>query len=547
MADRRRAGILAVLLLLAGGLALAVFPGPGAARLFGVGVLWWYCVVAAPLLAVVVTIVALPLTPLSIAAALSPVLISTLLARVFVGAPEAPLLVLAAALGPLLGALVGPPAARRDHVTAGLALASGGLLVWAGFLLAGDLAVVFGRPRWHGLGMAGAVGLMACFRVAGYLRAGVLAAVVVVLAAPVVVLAVRGLAPWEAWAALASRPALLFAERGPAASGGVVLRVGAVVELEEAHRVTALSRAVYRVVERDGETPAVREWQLAPGDALMLRPGDRLELAAGAHVRFEPGKRIPGVAVSGVAWADPVGRDRDVVVDVAAVALTLAAGAAALVAGRRTGRHTASRLAASVWLSVPAVLAVLAVCWGVYAADAAPELGLGAPPIAAFAAVPRLLPDELWPPVVLVAALGALAALFAASVSALGERILDLAGAGPEAVPGLRLAWAATIVAAAGLAIPRFDAWHALTLGWGLAASAVLAPALAGAGARPSHAGAITGAVVFAILAVGGGTLVPWAPAVAEYPALAAMPAAWAVTMALSGRLPARRAVRVSR
>jgi hypothetical protein len=545
MADRRRAGILAVLLLLAGGLALALLPGPAAARVFGVGLLWWCCAVVAPALALLATIVAQPMTPTSIAAAVSPVLVATLLARVFTGVPEAPLLVLAAAVAPLLGVLVGPPAVRRDHVTAGVALASAGLLVWAGCLLAGDLALAFEHPRWHGVGIAGAVGLTACLRAAGYLRASVLAGAVVVLAVPVVVLSARGLAPWQAWASLASRPALLFAERGPAASGGAVLRVGAVVDLDEAHRVTAMSRAVYRVVERDGEAPSVREWRLDPGDALILRPGDRLELAAGAHVRFEAGKRIPGAAVSGVAWADPVARDHDVVLNVAALALTLAAGAAALVAGKQAGgKVVTSRLAMWLGLSLPPALALLAVCWGVYAADATPELGLGAPPIAALAAVPGLLP---FPTAGLVAALAALAALFAASVSALGERIVNFAGPGPKATRGMRVSWAAMIVVAAGLALPRFDAWQALTWGWGLAAAVVLAPALAGANARASRAGAITGALVFAGLAVGGRVLVPWAPVVADYPALAAMPAAWAVAVALGGRLPARRAVRVSR
>ncbi len=545
MADRRRAGILAVVLLLAGGLVLALLPGPGAARVFGVGLLWWYCAVVAPALALLATITAKPMTPMSIAASVSPVVIATLLARVFVGAPAAPLLVLAAAVAPLLGVLVGPPAARRDHITAAVALASAGLLVWAGCLLAGDLALAFGRPRWHGVGIAGAVGLAACLRAAGCLRAGALTAAVVVLAVPVVMLGVHGLAPWQVWAALASRPALLFADRGPAASGGAVLRVGAVVDLDEAHRVTALSRAVYRVVERDGEALSVREWRLDPGDALMLRPGDRLELAAGAHVRFEAGKRIPGAAVSGVAWADPASRDRDVVLGVAAIIVTLAAGAAALVAGRRAGGTVvASRLMTWVGLSLPPALALLAVCWAVYAADATPELGLGAPPIAALAAVPGLLPV---PAVALVAALAALAALFAASVSALGERVLDLAGAGPETTRWLRLAWAATIVAAAGLALPRFDAWQALTWGWGLAAAALLAPALPSADARACRAGAIIGVLVFAGLAVGGRVLVPWAPVVADYPALAAMPAAWAVAAVLGGWLPARRALRVSR
>jgi hypothetical protein len=546
MADRRYAGILAVLLLLAGGLALAVLPGPGGARVFGVSLLWWYCVAVAPLLALLAAIVVLPMTPACMTASVSPVLVATLLARVFAGTPEAPLLILAAATAPLLGVLAGPPLGRRDRIAAAAGLASAGLLVWAGLLLAGDLAVALGRERWHGVGIAGAVGLVAGLRAADRLRAGLLAVGIVVLAAPVVVLTAQGFPPWQAWAVLASRPALLFAERGPAASEGTVLRVAATLDLDEPHRVTALSQAVYRVRERDGEAPAVREWQLNPGDALMLRPGDRLELAAGVRVRFEAGKRIPGASVSGVAWADPVDRDHAVVFDVAGVALTLAAGAAALATGRRARRSArASRLATAAALSVPPVLALLAVCWGVYAADGAPELGLGAPPVAALAGLPALLPGALPPLVALVAALAALAALFAAGVNALGERVLDLTGPG-EAVSRVRLAWAATIVVAAGLALPSFDAWRALTWGWGLAASAVLAPALAGADARASRVAAVVGALVFAALAVGGRALVPWAPLLADYPVLVAVPAAWALAAALRRRWPVRRAALTS-
>ncbi|HSE94244.1 MAG TPA: hypothetical protein VLD61_00035, partial [Methylomirabilota bacterium] len=211
MTDRRYAGILAVLLLLAGGLALAVLPGPGGARIFGVGLLWWYCVLVAPLLALLAAIVALPTPPPCITAAVSPVLVATLLAGVFAGTPQAPLLVLAAASAPLLGVLAGPPRVRRDRITAAAGLASAGLLVWAGLLLAGDLALALGRERWHGVGIAGALGLVASLRADDRLRTVLLAVGIVVLAAPVVVLTALASPPWQTWAVLASRPALLFA------------------------------------------------------------------------------------------------------------------------------------------------------------------------------------------------------------------------------------------------------------------------------------------------------------------------------------------------
>jgi hypothetical protein len=534
--------MLAVLLLLAGGLTLAVLPALSGARVGGVSVLWWYCLVVAPLLAVLVTIVVLPATPARLTAAMSPVLVATLVARVFAGTPEAPLLILAAALAPLLGMLVPPPRWRRDRVVAAVGLASAGLLVWAALVLAGDLALGLGRERWHGVGIAGLVGLAAGLRVAGRLRIGLVALGLVVLAAPVALLSAGGLPPWQAWAGLASRPALLFAQRGPAAREGTVLRVPATLDLDEPHRVTALSPAVYRVVERDGEAPAVREWHLKAGDALMLRPGDRLELAAGARVRFEAGKRIPGASVSGIAWADPMERDRAVVFDIAGLAFTLAAGTAALAIGRRAARSPrASRWAAAAALSVPALVAVLAACWGVYAAEGAPELGLGAPPVAAFVGLSALSPGPLPPAVALGAALGALAALFAAGLNTVGELLLRLTGRG-EAVSHLRLAWTAMIVVAAGLAVPGFDAWRALTWGWGLAASAVLAPALVGGSARGRRAAAVFGALVFGVLAFGGRALVPGVPLLADYPVLVAMPTAWLVAAALGWRRRASRA-----
>jgi hypothetical protein len=546
MADRRHAGILAVLLLLAGGLALATPVGPGSARLFGVSLLWWYCAAVAPLLSLLVAFVTLPTPPARLAASLSPVLVATLVARVFAGAPEAPLLILAAATAPLLGSLVGPLAGRRDGFAAVAGLASSGLLVWAGLSLAGDLALAFGRERWHGVGLAAAVALVGSLRCVGRLQAGLFAAGLVILAAPVLLLSARGVAPWHAWAAVASRPALLFGENAAAANEGVVLRVATAVDFDEAHRVTALSPAVYRVVERDGDLPAVREWRLKPGDALMLRPGDRLELAAGVRVRFEAGKRIPGAAVSGVAWADPIDRDHAVTFDVAAAALTLAAGTAALSAGRRAGRSMrGSGWARAAALALPVVSALMAACWGVYAAHAAPELGLGAPPVAALAGLPAGLPGALLPAVAVVAVLAALAALFAANVSALGGRMVYRARGRNRA--RLPLVWTAMILLAAGFALPAFDAWRALTWGWGLAAATLVTPALATERATVHRAAAIVGALVFASLAIGGGALAPWAPVVADYPALVALPAAWALAAALGRRLPARRVVRASR
>jgi hypothetical protein len=56
----RRTAIAALLVLLAGAPLLALAPAaPGAVRVAGVSLLWWYAGLVAPLLATVVTIVAL--------------------------------------------------------------------------------------------------------------------------------------------------------------------------------------------------------------------------------------------------------------------------------------------------------------------------------------------------------------------------------------------------------------------------------------------------------------------------------------------------------
>src|SRR5207253_1014082 len=104
----------------------------------------------------------------------------------------------------------------------------------------------------------------------------------------------------------------------------------------EPHRVTALSPGVYRVIEDGAQRSVTREWRLAAGDALTLRPGDRLALAAGTRIRFEPGKRVPGSAASGVAWAEPPERrSPGTAAHALGAALTLVGGALA-----RSEEHT---------------------------------------------------------------------------------------------------------------------------------------------------------------------------------------------------------------
>ena len=58
--DARRAGILVLVVLFAGGLILARAPGDlGAVRLAGVSLLWWYSALVAPLIAVALAVMLL--------------------------------------------------------------------------------------------------------------------------------------------------------------------------------------------------------------------------------------------------------------------------------------------------------------------------------------------------------------------------------------------------------------------------------------------------------------------------------------------------------
>src|SRR2546430_4924996 len=92
--------------------------------------------------------------------------------------------------------------------------------------------------------------------------------------------------PWTAWSRTASRPALTFGERSAWVTDGRRLERSTTLVFTEPHRVTALNPGVYRVVEEvvEGDAPrsVTREWRLAAGEALTLRPGDRLILQAGA-------------------------------------------------------------------------------------------------------------------------------------------------------------------------------------------------------------------------------------------------------------------------
>src|SRR5215470_13675671 len=110
--------------------------------------------------------------------------------------------------------------------------------------------------------------------------------------------------PWTAWSRVASRGVF---ELGPdSAWTGEGFRAVAPVSFTstDAQRIRVMAAGVYRVTEHDRAQPVVREWRLASGDSLALRPGDVLAIPAGGRVRFESGARLPGPVTSGTSWAD---------------------------------------------------------------------------------------------------------------------------------------------------------------------------------------------------------------------------------------------------
>src|SRR5206468_942981 len=114
--------------------------------------------------------------------------------------------------------------------------------------------------------------------------------------------------------------------------------------------------------------------------ARLRRAGDRLVLAAGARLRFEAGKRIPGSPASGIAWADPPERSSlPSVLGALGATVTLVGGALAFVGSRRALAAPTIYIGSGLLL----VLVLASVSLGVFGAYAAPGLSIGAPTLAA--------------------------------------------------------------------------------------------------------------------------------------------------------------------
>ncbi len=543
MGAGRRAGFALLLGFLGVALLSTVLPGdPGAIQLGGVGLLWWFAVVAAPVAATLVAAVLTRPAPDAPSAGLelgavwvAPVVLVSVAGRVFAGAADAPVVALATFLAPLLALLAGPAAAALppSRVASLATLAGAGLALWASATALADVAEALSLRRWQAAVLAAALALLVSeWRPSnpgarlplGPLLGGAVAAFTL----PVVVVgAALGASPWTAWSRAASAPAFTFGERSAWVTEGRRLREPTTFAFTEAHRVTAVSPGTYRVIEQVGSARVTREWRLGAGDALTLRPGDRLVLDAGAHVRFEAGRRVPGAPVSGVVWADPPERrSPQAAVHALGAALTLVGGALALSSppGSLVTRGASSAPA----LLLASVLS--AVCWGVYGAHAAPELAIGGRALAGLFELPAVVrPSLTGRLLVAVGGLALLLAFVAAACALRGVVRAAAAAAGREA--RAPMVWVALLVAATAASVAPASAWGTFLAGCGLAAAAG-APRLAGGGRAARLAGSLVGVAAFAALWAGAGRLPAWAAAAGAYPVLVAGPLAWLTSRA---------------
>src|SRR3989442_8490316 len=260
-----RVGVVVLLVLLAAVVVVPSLSGdPGAVRLAGVGVLWWFVACAAPLVATLTTCAFLRVptsrsntrtaTLRAVATWASPVVLTAVAARVFAGSPEAPVLVLSVTVAPLL-ALLTPSAdpAPSPNRAAGLAAAAAvGLVLCANLGAVADVARLAGVPRHAALTLSAATAFLgvawrAARRPVG--DAAVLAGAAGVVLPLVVIGAVAvAVPPWTAGSRTASRPALTFGERSAWGTDGRRLERATTLGFTEPHRVTALNPGGYPVV-----------------------------------------------------------------------------------------------------------------------------------------------------------------------------------------------------------------------------------------------------------------------------------------------------------
>ena len=420
-------------------------------------------------------------------------------------------------------------------------------LIWAGLVVAGDVALRLGGPRWHGIALAACGGLLlTAWRGAGRALPALLVIAALGLGLPLVLLArVAGVGPLEAWRVVATSPAFTFPPGSPWVAVGRDLRLAqgrGALHFQEEHRLTAAGEAALRLGTRDGRQTTEREISLMAGQSVTVRPGDRLEAAPGARLRFEAGRRVPGAPETGVAWAaGAAGGARAGFLEGLGLAVTVLGGGIALLGPPLVGRPS-RRALSTVGIALVGVI-WLAQGWAVYTALRAPEVFLGGISPERLLDVPALVlvsRTSAWRAQAMLVI--AVATGFFASTVALRARLsaADTTGGG-EIGRDLGL-WSMVFGMAALASLWAVDPWRLALAALG-AAAAVLAPAalLPTAASRPvvATAAGLAGLAVFALLLLAGrlGAGGSWLGPLCDQPALAAVPAGMLVLW-----LAARRA-----
>ncbi len=459
-------------------------------------------------------------------------------------------------LAPLLALALRAPGAESDEARAPVPLVhvatfflTVALLIWSGLTIAGDVSARVGAPRWQGIAVAAAGGLLlTAWREAQRVVPALL--IVTALGAGVPLLAVSaatGLTPLSAWQATAEQPALVFPVTSRWVTEGRDLRLaqGArPLAFEEAHRLTAASDTMVRVRARDGAHTTDREVALTAGQSLLLRPGDRLEPTTGVRLRFEGGRRVPGAPASGVGWAAGPAPDPMRALAALGMAVTVLGGGVALFGPPLTGRVSRGQAALVGGALVGAFW--LLQTWAVYTALAAPEVFMGGVTPERLVDVPGLvLANRLTATRLQVALVIAVGASLLASTVALRARLsaVDATGGG-EIGHDLGL-WSMVFVVAALASLWQIDPWSLVLTALGAAAAVLLPAALFPARASRPGAASVAGMaalVVYSlVLALGrlGAAARPAETllgALCEHPAVLAAPAGVLTLWLAAGR-----------
>jgi hypothetical protein len=482
----------------------------------------------------------------------SPVVLAALAARVATGDAGVPMFLATVVCAPLLALLLAQrqaqdpsgraiarePASQSSPAHSRVVLSSGvvlsGVAIFVGLVLVlaanlvvvGDLARVLGLTRVHGIGAGIVVAVAVIAWPAGdrwWRLAMPIGAGLALLPLALVVASTQS--PRAAWSTMAMRPALAFDARSAWVTEGRAVGERLTLTFDEPHRVVAAAPATWRVVESDTAQESIREWRLAEGDALTLRPGDQLALDAGTRVRFEAGRRVPGAPISGTAWAD--GGRRPMLVTLATsigLAITLAGGGWALIPATAL---PVSRVAAIIVPIGVSVFVAGASLWGLYGIALVPELALTpralAPPLEVVARITALPWRQAQVTLLVVGVVGLLVGAVLTWRMQFAEQVreIGIAARSLSAVSVVPVAVSAVVIAAA-LAMGNGDPWRLFTWGLGIVATTVMAPRLAAVGARGELCGALAGVLAFAAAVFYGGRF-------AEHPALMAAPLAWAV------------------